>query len=115
DFSPQSGERTEVRAPQDLLAAYRCLARHLYVLGCEFPNARLYPQLAQECFAAEGPSDDADATQPYKDFIQRLLDERLAARQARDFAKADLIRDLLAQAGLTVEDMPQGTRWALGS
>jgi cysteinyl-tRNA synthetase len=108
------GEETgqaPVAPTTDLLAVYRCLARHLYVLGIEFPNETLYPQLAMECAPAGG--GDAAQAQPYKDFIQRLLEQRLAARQARDFARADLIRDLLAQAGLAVEDTPQGPRWEL--
>ena len=113
-----SGRQTEEAGTEarpigtaDLLAAYRCLARHLYVLGCEFPNETLYPQLAMEC--APGSAAAGGSEQPYKDFIQRLLDQRLQARQAKDFARADLIRDMLAQAGLTVEDTAQGARWQL--
>jgi cysteinyl-tRNA synthetase len=96
----------------DLLAVYRCLTGHLYVLGIEFPNGRLYPQLAVESFAAA--DDGADQTEQYKQFIGRLLEARLAARQAKDFVKADLIRDVLAAAGLSVEDTPSGPRWELG-
>ena len=95
----------------DLLAAYRCLARHLYVLGCEHPSEQLYPQLAVDCFAAGG--DAQAALEPYQAFIGRLLEARAAARKAKDFAKADLIRDLLAEAGLVVEDTAAGPRWEL--
>jgi cysteinyl-tRNA synthetase len=41
---------------------------------------------------------------------RRLVGERDAARSARDWARADAIRDELAAAGWTVEDGPEGTR-----
>jgi cysteinyl-tRNA synthetase len=41
--------------------------------------------------------------------IRRLGDERAAARAAKDFSRADAIRDELAGAGWTVVDAPDGT------
>lgn len=43
--------------------------------------------------------------------IQRLIDERTAARQAKDFQKSDAIRDQLKAQGILLDDTPQGTRW----
>ena len=43
--------------------------------------------------------------------IQNLVDEREAARKARDFKKADEIRDKLKEQGIVLEDTPQGVRW----
>jgi len=43
--------------------------------------------------------------------IQALIDERASAKKARDFARADAIRDQLAGEGILLEDTPQGVRW----
>ena len=45
------------------------------------------------------------------DAIQALIDERLEARKAKNFARSDEIRDLLKEQGIVLEDTPQGTRW----
>jgi cysteinyl-tRNA synthetase len=41
------------------------------------------------------------------------LAQRQAARERKDYAAADAIRDGLAEAGITVEDTPRGPRWEL--
>ena len=43
--------------------------------------------------------------------IERLIEERQAARKAKDYAKADAIRDQLTALGISLEDTPQGIRW----
>jgi cysteinyl-tRNA synthetase len=43
--------------------------------------------------------------------IDRLIEERRAARRRRDFAAADRIRDELATRGVLLEDSAGGTRW----
>ncbi len=43
--------------------------------------------------------------------LQRLLDERAAARTARDWAASDRLRVALAERGILVEDTRDGQRW----
>src|SRR2546421_157847 len=43
--------------------------------------------------------------------IQSLIDGRQEARRRRDFARADEIRDQLAERGITLEDTKDGVRW----
>ena len=42
--------------------------------------------------------------------IQALVDQRQEARKAKDFQRADEIRNQLASMGITLEDTPQGVR-----
>ena len=58
--------------------------------------------------ASSAPADKALGA-----LVERLIEDRNAARGARDFAAADRIRDELAEAGITVEDSPTGTHWSI--
>jgi len=53
-------------------------------------------------------SDEVDAV-----LVEDLLQQRQAARAARDFARADAIRDQLATMRVLIEDGPQGPRWSI--
>ncbi|NNE04817.1 MAG: cysteine--tRNA ligase [Xanthomonadales bacterium] len=53
----------------------------------------------------QGSSDVDDAE------IDRLIAERQAARDQRDFTRSDEIRDQLAAMGIVLEDVAGGTRW----
>lgn len=46
--------------------------------------------------------------------VNRILDERAAARAEKDWARADSLRDSLTQAGIVVEDSAEGARWKVG-
>lgn len=43
--------------------------------------------------------------------VEGLIEERQAARKARDFAKADEIRNLLLEKGIVLEDTREGVKW----
>lgn len=43
--------------------------------------------------------------------IDQLITERVEARQNKNWARADEIRDLLSAQGIMLEDTPQGMRW----
>ena len=68
--------------------------------------------LLQQSPAAWFGSGGSDAGDDAR--IQALVDERNAAKVARDFARADAIRDQLAGEGILLEDTPQGVRWCRG-
>ena len=46
--------------------------------------------------------------------VQAVLEERAAARAAKDWARADELRDRLAAAGVTVADGRDGATWSVG-
>jgi cysteinyl-tRNA synthetase len=64
--------------------------------------------LQQEPQAWFGQGGDDDAR------IQALVDERNAAKKARDFQRADALREQLAGEGVLLEDTAQGVRWRRG-
>ena len=55
-----------------------------------------------------GVATPLDALEPE---LAALLDERVAARSARDWAASDRLRDVLAERGIAVEDTRDGQRW----
>jgi cysteinyl-tRNA synthetase len=73
----------------------------LEILGCDpFDPA----------FASSGGSD---LTEALDGVIKLALAERASARERKDFAASDAIRDGLAALGITIEDTAQGPRWSI--
>ncbi len=60
--------------------------------------------------AERGAADPEQAVGP---FVDALIDVRRAARDAKDFATSDLVRDRLTAAGIEVRDTADGTEWTL--
>ena len=72
--------------------------------------------------AAAYPAEVVDLARELADFagdnteeaVEALLAARADARAAKDFAKADAVRDGLTGLGFTIEDTPQGARVTFG-
>ena len=73
----------------------------LEVLGCD---------PFDPTFASSGGSD---LTEALDGVIKLALAERTSARERKDFAASDAIRDGLAALGITIEDTAQGPRWSI--
>lgn len=70
-----------------------------------------------EPWVSAGAAADGTAESPEHAALEALIAEQLnaraEARKAKDFAKADQIRDALTEAGIAIEDGPQGSTWSL--
>jgi len=58
-------------------------------------------------------SSSGDLTVALDGTIKLALEQRSAARERKDFAASDAIRDGLASLGITIEDTAQGPRWSI--
>ena len=56
-----------------------------------------------------------DAAEVDSDEIDKLILERIAARESKDWARADEIRELLAEKNVVLEDGEGGTKWRIES
>jgi cysteinyl-tRNA synthetase len=60
-----------------------------------------------------GSSSSSEMKSAIDALVAVALDQRKAARERKDYAAADSIRDQLAAAGIAIEDTPEGPRWSL--
>ncbi|KZQ01868.1 hypothetical protein A3N52_04140 [Klebsiella aerogenes] len=71
------------------------------------PHVELCDLLKLEGWSESGAqADDGEVAE-----IERLIQQRLDARKAKDWAAADAARDRLNEMGIVLEDGPQGTTW----
>ncbi|HKX98621.1 MAG TPA: cysteine--tRNA ligase [Steroidobacteraceae bacterium] len=101
NVAKSAGDRQRARA---LAAEMRALGGHLGILGRE-PAAWLSARSELGGSGGAGDPGPADAD------IDKLVQARIEARRARNFAESDRIRDELAAAGVVLEDGPGGTTW----
>ena len=73
----------------------------LGILGCDPFDSN---------FTTSSSSDLSDAMDGV---VQLMLKERASARDRKDFAASDAIRDGLLALGITIEDTAQGPRWSI--
>ena len=64
---------------------------------------------------SEAGGSDTPTKQALAELVEGLLAERQQARAEKDFARADAARDRLHQAGIVVEDTPNGPQWTVKS
>ena len=86
----------------EFAAAVRAMTE---VLGLDPLSARW-----SEAGGSDSPTKDALSR-----IVEGLLAERQQARAEKDFARADAARDRLSQAGIVVEDTPNGPQWTVKS
>ena len=96
-------EELEQKAPKGKLAALRQGTTTLRELAATLGLFRKPP--------AEAAAGDDELV---GHLLELLIDVRAEAREAKDFATADKIRNSLAQMGVTLEDRPGGTEWSIG-
>ena len=87
-----------------LITAVRQVVEMLGVLGLD-PRDPGWPTAG---------GSDARLTEAVDVLVQGLLTQRADARAAKDWARADQIRDQIKAAGIEVEDTPAGPVWTLG-
>ena len=83
------------------------LADFDYVLGLNMIEA------AQKLLDEEKAAAEAAASDPFIQEIESLIAERAAAKKAKDFARADEIRALLLEKGVTLLDTSAGTKYTI--
>ncbi|HHV65931.1 MAG TPA: cysteine--tRNA ligase [Peptococcaceae bacterium] len=86
----------EVKQAYSLTEALNTLTELAAVLGFD---------LAEEKQGAQADSGKLN------EVMELLLEVRQNARQKKDWATADLIRDRLKNIGIVIEDTPEGARW----
>jgi cysteinyl-tRNA synthetase len=78
--------------------------------GAERAFAERCLALLSELTGVLGLLQDADDAPAEDDDVAALIEERRIARQSKDFARSDEIRDILKEKGITLKDTPQGVQ-----
>lgn len=105
DRADSETAKAEVR---EALLAVRAM---LDTLGLD-PLAEPWVSAGAASGAADGTAESPEHA-ALEALIAEQLNARAEARKAKDFAKADQIRDALTEAGIAIEDGPQGSTWSL--
>ena len=77
----------------------------------ELPHAEAVVVSADEGRASKSAATAVLVETLSDDEIEKRIGERESARHARDFARADRIRNQLLESGVILEDTKAGTRW----
>jgi cysteinyl-tRNA synthetase len=74
----------------------------------EFAEASL--KLLMELTKVLGLLSEQPEAEPVDEELAKLIEERQEARKSKNFARADEIRDILKEKGITLKDTPQGVQ-----
>jgi cysteinyl-tRNA synthetase len=100
----RQGHSALERGEHDIASEVRAaVAKGLEILGCR----------ADTDARGSGGGPRFERTDLVGPLVELLLGQREAARKAKDFTRADEIRERLATIGVQVEDSAQGPRWFL--
>ncbi len=69
-------------------------------------------RIAEEEKKAAEAAAEALANDPFAAYVEDMIAQRVAAKKAKDYARADQIRAELTAKGITLIDTPQGTKWS---
>ena len=73
---------------------------------------KLYERLKLLCDVLGIVLEQEDALdQETKEWVEAMIGERTAAKKAKNFARADEIRDELKSRGIILEDTREGVKW----
>eukprot|EP00440_Ansanella_granifera_P026846 gb/GFBE01029151.1/.p1 GENE.gb/GFBE01029151.1/~~gb/GFBE01029151.1/.p1 ORF type:complete len:731 (+),score=167.19 gb/GFBE01029151.1/:1-2193(+) len=89
-----------------MAAEFSRKARHLRAMGAVLGILQRDPE--EVC---RGGAVDKE----FEARVEKLIQERADARKAKDFARADAIRDEIASLGVVLEDGGKGTSWRVGT
>ena len=107
--APSGGQGADVDLRASVTGLALDLRSQLDVLGLD-PLAEPWRTRVLD---GAGSSQGGAAMEALDRLIRHDLDERAQARAAKDWARADALRDKLTGAGVVVEDSPSGARWHL--
>ncbi|GAB2975040.1 cysteine--tRNA ligase [Nocardioides montaniterrae] len=93
----------QLAANEDVTATAGAVVAMLDVLGLDPADPAWGP----------ATSSDEALTNAVDALVRGLLDQRAAARAAKDWAAADAVRDQLKAAGIEITDTPDGPKWSL--
>ena len=104
----------DFNTPDAVTALFDLVSEANQVLKREVVSGAVLRVLIDEMEAIDrvlGLLPPADAAKLEDEEIERLIAERTEARRNKNWARADEIRNLLAERGIILEDTPQGVRW----
>ena len=102
----------DLNLPQGIGLVFELIREANAALDADTVNEAARAQLLALIDEVDAHLDVVRAEEPgLADEVERLIVERENARKARDFARADQIRDELRRRGIALEDSKDGVRW----